>query len=128
MKDPCSLAPKPTLKPSRLRGDFCGSRKVGFCSLTRSFEPPAGAADQKRARTLRITVPPRSSPAPLPQVTRLLASCVAAVLPWAVAAAVLVAIPTTVVPVLGLFNNAELANREAEVAHKLRRPEDSRIP
>ena len=41
---------------------------------------------------------------------------VAAVFPWAVAAAVLIAIPGTVVPVLGIFKTAEHANREAASA------------
>src|SRR5206468_1442364 len=41
---------------------------------------------------------------------------VAAWLPWAVAAAVLVAIPGTVVPVLGILNRAESARRDADTS------------
>src|SRR5262249_39779648 len=42
----------------------------------------------------------------------------AAIIPWAVAAAVLLAIPGTVIPVLGIFNRAATTRQDAEVAKR----------
>lgn len=42
----------------------------------------------------------------------------AAVLSWAVAAAVLIAVPSTVVPVMGMFGDAERAQNEVELAKR----------
>ena len=42
----------------------------------------------------------------------------AAVIPWAIAATVLLAIPGTVVPVLDIYNRADSAGRDAELAQR----------
>ncbi len=69
-----------------------------------SFEartPVSPAQNQRGSRRSSAKAPPG------------IGSRIARILPWAVAAAVLIAIPGTVVPVLNLLNRAEVARRDA---------------
>lgn len=76
------------------------------------FAPPVPAP-------ATVSVPAAKAPAPTAEpARRARPSRYAAVLAWAVAAAVLLAVPSTVVPVLGAFGDLERARAEAEVARR----------
>lgn len=69
------------------------------------FPASPARADGKPTRTLRIGT----------------------ILPWAIAAGVLLAIPGTVIPVMGIFDRAATAKREAETAQRDAETADSAV-
>jgi hypothetical protein len=98
----------------RVQGLIARAAKSAFPHT--KFEPPAPQPTKAPARAPAKSAPAMLAfPAPAAKPSRTMRR-VAAVLPWAVAAAVLLAIPGTVVPVLGIFDAAAKANRSADSA------------
>jgi hypothetical protein len=114
----------------RVQGLIARAAKTGF--PTTRFEPPAPASVPHPAKSVPHTPAPASPavrPLSVPKAkgpadpvrgsaaSRRVPALVAA-LPWAVAVAVLLAVPGTVVPVLDLFDRAAAAGRAAELAKR----------
>ncbi|MBM3980840.1 MAG: hypothetical protein FJ304_11250 [Planctomycetes bacterium] len=108
----CPTCAAARAETGRVQGLIARAAKSAFPQT--KFEPPAPKPTKAPARA-----PAKPAvlafPAPANTPSRTLRR-VAAALPWAVAAAVLLAIPGTVVPVLGIFDAAAKANRSAESA------------
>jgi hypothetical protein len=110
----------------RVQGLIARAAKSAFPSAR--FEPPAPVPQPARSAahtpapgtpTVALPVPaPLPQPAPAPDRGRGFARRIAAVVPWAVAAAVLLAVPGTVVPVLDIFDRAAATARDAERAKR----------
>ncbi len=98
---------------ARVQGLIARAAKATF--PTTKFEQPVPVPQRS---TTRIPAPmPAVLPFPAnPARDRKTPRRIAAILPWAVAATVLLAIPGTVVPVLSVFRRADSTRREAEVA------------
>ena len=101
---------------ARVQGLIAKAAKGTFPNTR--FEAPAPAPSQPGTRTPAPAAAPAVLPFPAPKpagrTTRTIR--VANIIPWAVAAAVLIAIPGTVVPVLSIFDRADAANRAADTA------------
>ena len=108
----CSAARADT---ARVQGLFARAAKSAFPNT--KFEPPVPAPQKSHTHTPAlapsISVAPPTNPGT--RSGRVLRR-VAVALPWAVAAAVLLAVPGTVVPVLNIFDRATVAQRGAELA------------
>jgi hypothetical protein len=108
----CPTCAAARAETARVQGLIARAAKSAFPNTR--FEAPK--TDPVTTPAPATTLP---APAAAPIVTpRGRSLRIVPVLPWAIAAAVLVAIPGTVVPVLGLFERAAATKREAEVAQR----------
>ena len=105
----CPACAAARAETARVQGLFARAAKSEF-PATR-FEAPAPA---KTAALAPASTPPFPAPLPRPAGDRRFR--LVRVLPWAVAATVLLAIPGTVVPVLDLFDRAATADHAAGTA------------
>ena len=115
----CPACAAARAETARVRGLFAQAAKNTFPNT--KFEPPVPQKSTTR------TPSPSTAPAVLPFPARPanpgrkvggVTRRVAAFIPWAVAAAVLLAIPGTVVPVLSVFNRADATRRDADTAQR----------
>ncbi|AMV23607.1 hypothetical protein VT84_04295 [Gemmata sp. SH-PL17] len=102
---------------ARVQGLFARAAKSAFPNT--KFEPPAPAPQKSHTRTPTLAAPSVPlSQAPADHQSGRMLRRLAVALPWAVAVAVLIAIPGTVVPVLNIHERAAVAQRSAEVADR----------
>ncbi|HEY1190333.1 MAG TPA: hypothetical protein VGE74_22055, partial [Gemmata sp.] len=100
----CAACTAARAETARVQGLFARAAKSTFPSTR--FEPPPAPKAEPRVPVAREGAHTRHR----------FARRAAAVVPWAVAAAVLLAVPGTVVPVLNIFDRAEAASRDARTA------------
>lgn len=115
----CPACAAARAETARVQGLFARAAKSAFPNTR--FEAPAQpqkSGPRTPAPAKQPAAPARSAPAKHAdgKPTRTLSA--GTVLPWAIAAGVLLAIPGTVIPVLGLFDRAASAKREAETAQR----------
>lgn len=111
----CPACAAARAETARVQGLIAKAAKSAFPNTR--FEAPVEAPAKVGATT---PAPTTALPVPVvrPAITSKRAVRAGAVLAWAVAAAVLLAIPGTVVPVLSAFNRAEGAKFQAETARR----------
>ena len=104
---------------ARVQGLFAKAAKNTFPNT--KFEPPVPVPQKSNTRTPVPSTAPAVLPFPAANPDRKVGGVsrrIAAFLPWAVAAAVLLAIPGTVVPVVSVFSRADGARRAVEIAQR----------
>ncbi len=109
----CPACTAARAETARVQGLFARAAKSAF-PATR-FEAPVPAKTGARTPAPASKPSALPFPAPLPRPGDRTFR-VAGILSWAVAAAVLIAIPGTVVPVLGIFDRSDAADRAAGTA------------
>src|SRR5262245_35541698 len=115
----CPACAAARAETARVQGLIARAAKSAFPNPR--FEPPApqpAKAPGTPAPAARPAVLPFPAPGTGPNSRPARTWRIGTVLPWAVAAAVLLAIPGTVIPVLGIFDRARTAKHEAEVAQR----------
>ena len=116
----CPACAEARIETARVQGLIARAAKSTFPNTR--FEPPAPAT--AGGSTASPAPTPVQAPAPAPVPTAMGARGqgrtlrVSRVLAWAVAAAVLIAVPGTVVPVLSILDRADAANRDAQAARQ----------
>ncbi len=103
----------------RVQGLIGQAARVSFPAVC--FEPPMPKPRPVPVATRPATVPfpgngPRRTAAHSADSTRSSSTTLGRLLPWAIAAAILLALPGTIVPVVGWFKQAETARQEAVAA------------
>lgn len=111
----CPACAAASAETARVQGLIARAAKSAFPAT--KFEPPVTQPSKSAAQ---VPNPGAAAVLPFPasgdRQTRGFSHRVGTIIPWAVAAAVLIAIPSTVFPVLGMLRTADLANRDADVA------------
>jgi anti-sigma factor RsiW len=109
----CPACAAASAETARVRGLIARAAKSAFPDT--KFEAPA---PQPSNSGIHTPVPSKAAALSVPSggERKSLSRRVAAILPWAVATAVLIAIPSTVVPVLNIHKNADRTHRDAETA------------
>src|SRR6266545_3415293 len=118
----CPACAAARAETARVQGLFARAAKSAFPNTR--FEAPAQPQPAKsgtRTPAPATTSQPAALPVPASpradgKPTRTLG--VGTILPWVIAAGVLLAIPGTVIPVLGIFDRAAAARREADTAQR----------
>lgn len=113
----CAVARAET---ARVQGLIARAAKSAFPAT--KFEPPALPQSEPTKSDTRTPTP--GTPTVLPLFTpsehkrRGTLPQLAAILPWAIAVAVLIAIPSTVIPVLGIFDRVDRTSHDAQTAQR----------
>jgi len=117
----CPACASARAETARVQGLIARAAKSAFPAT--KFEPPAPHLESELAKSdTRTPIPgtPHVLPLSTPSehTTRGILPRLAVILPWAIAVAVLIAIPSTVIPVLGIFDRADRTSRDAEIARR----------
>src|SRR5262245_6558220 len=116
----CPACAAARAETARVQGLIARAAKSAFPNVR--FEAPVSTPAKATTRT---SVPASAPALPFPanrgeqtdkEKSRTLR--IGTIIPWAIAAAVLIAIPGTVIPVLGMFNRVESAKRNEETAKR----------
>ncbi|MCI0701847.1 MAG: zf-HC2 domain-containing protein, partial [Planctomycetia bacterium] len=117
----CASCAAARTETARVQGLIARAAKSAFPNV-RFEAPPQPAQPAKPARTPAPVAGPNVLPFPAnpgrQSGGKRRSVRIGTIIPWAVAAAVLIAIPGTVIPVVGMFRHAESTQRDAVAANR----------